>query len=105
MRICLFLIAAAAFAQTTSVPPVKPLEVPSRIGILGDAKVTLNEVIQRVLANDKDLAVSRIVNDEAVLNLRGAQGYFDPRLGFDRARSAHRDPGEFLAAGLAPTAS
>jgi HAE1 family hydrophobic/amphiphilic exporter-1 len=82
LRICLFLIAAAAFAQTTSVPPVKPLEVPSRIGILGDAKVTLNEVIQRVLANDKDLAVSRIVNDEAVLNLRGAQGYFDPRLGF-----------------------
>ena len=72
---------ATAFAQT--VPPQKPLEVPARIGILGDAKITLNEVIQRVLANDKDLAISRIVNQEAVLNLRGAHGYFDPRIGLN----------------------
>ena len=72
---------ATAFSQT--VPPQKPLEVPARIGILGDAKITLNEVIQRVLANDKDLAISRIVNQEAVLNLRGARGYFDPRIGLN----------------------
>lgn len=80
MKTLLLFISAGAFAQT--VPPVKPLEVPARIGIGGDAKITLNEVIQRVLANDKDLAVSRILNEEAVIDLRGAKGYFDPKLGF-----------------------
>jgi HAE1 family hydrophobic/amphiphilic exporter-1 len=74
-------ISVAAFAQTAAVPPVKPLEVPARIGIMGDAKITLNEAIQRVLANDKDLAMSRILSDEATVNLRGAKGYFDPKLG------------------------
>jgi outer membrane protein TolC len=64
-----------------ALPPVKTMEVPARIGILGAAKITLAEVIQRVLANDKDLAVSRINKEEAVLNLRGAQGAFDPRVG------------------------
>ena len=73
------LFAATALGQT--VPPVQPLAVPARIGILGEAKIGLNEVIQRVLANDKDLAISRILSEESVMNLRGARGYFDPRLG------------------------
>jgi HAE1 family hydrophobic/amphiphilic exporter-1 len=78
----LLFIALGASAQTPGVPPVKPLEVPARIGIVGDATITLNEAIHRVLANDKDLAVSRILSEEAVLSLRGARGYFDPKLGF-----------------------
>jgi outer membrane protein TolC len=69
-------------AAAQIVPPVAPLVVPARIGILGNAAITLNEVIQRVLANDKDLAISRIMRDEAFLNVKGAQGYFDPKLGF-----------------------
>jgi HAE1 family hydrophobic/amphiphilic exporter-1 len=76
----IFLWAGTLSAQT--VPPPKPLEVPARVGVLGTANITLNEVVQRVLTNDKDLAVSRIVREEAVLNLKGALGYFDPRLGF-----------------------
>jgi HAE1 family hydrophobic/amphiphilic exporter-1 len=76
------LLALALAAQAQTVPPVKPLEVPARIGILGEAKITLDEVIHRVLANDKDIAVSRIIREEAVFNVNGAKGYFDPRLGF-----------------------
>jgi HAE1 family hydrophobic/amphiphilic exporter-1 len=84
------LILAVLFVRSLSaqppvqpdLPPLKPLEVPARIGVLGTAKITLNEVIQRVLANDKDLSISRILREEAVLNLKGAQGVFDPRLGF-----------------------
>ncbi len=82
MKKLLLFIALGASAQTPGVPPVKPLEVPARIGIVGDATITLNEAIHRVLANDKDLAVSRILSEEAVLSLRGARGYFDPKLGF-----------------------
>lgn len=77
----LLLLAISAAAQT-NLPPLKPLEVPARVGVLGDASITLEEVIHRVLANDKDLAISRIARDEAVLNIKGALGYFDPKLGF-----------------------
>lgn len=57
------------------------IELPPRIGVTRETKITLNEVVQRVLANDKDLVVSRILREEAVLNLRGARGVYDPRLG------------------------
>jgi outer membrane protein TolC len=67
--------------QPPALPPAKPMEVPARIGVIGTAKLTLGEVIQRVLANDRDLAVSRINREEAVLNYRGAQGVYDPRIG------------------------
>ena len=49
-------------AQTSpELPPRKPLEVPARIGIVGEARITLDEVVQRVLENDRDLAISRLV--------------------------------------------
>jgi len=66
-----FALAATAFAQDAP-----------RVGILGEAKLTVNEVIERVLASDTDLAVSRITKQEANLSLKAAQGVFDPRLGF-----------------------
>jgi outer membrane protein TolC len=82
--VLILLAAISAHAQNPdqpALPPVKPMELPARIGILGTAKISLSEVIQRVLANDRDLAVSRINREEAVLNVRGALGVFDPRLG------------------------
>ena len=52
------LLATSAFAQNEpAVPPAKPLDVPPRIGVLGTANLGIDEVIQRVLANDRDLAV------------------------------------------------
>jgi HAE1 family hydrophobic/amphiphilic exporter-1 len=66
------LVTTAALAQ----------DVPARIGILGDAKITVNEVIERVLASDTDLVISRSLREEASLNLKSAKGIFDPKLGF-----------------------
>ncbi len=66
-----FALAATVFAQDAP-----------RIGILGEAKLTVNEVIERVLASDTELAVSRITKQEATLSLKAAQGVFDPKLGF-----------------------
>jgi HAE1 family hydrophobic/amphiphilic exporter-1 len=63
---------------TPELPATKPLDVPARIGISGELNLTLPEVIQKVLDNDRDLAVSRIVAQEALLNVNGAKGYFDP---------------------------
>jgi len=82
-------LAQATFAQDPQSPPLpeaKALEVPARIGIISSTPISLKEVIERVVANDKDLQVSRIAREEAVYNVRGAQGYFDPRIGLN----AHR---------------
>lgn len=92
MRILLALLLASSLAAqepaSPQMPPARALELPARIGIIRSTPITLNEVIQRVLANDKDLEVSRIARDEADYNVRGAQGYFDPRIGLT-ANSQH----------------
>ena len=72
--------------QSPPLPPSKPLEVPARIGVFGETTIGLAEVIQRVLANDRDIAISQIARQEAVFNIKSAKGYFDPRLGLN----AHR---------------
>ncbi len=51
--------------KSPDLPVIKPLEVPARIGISGEVSLTLSEVIQKVLDNDRDLAVSRIIAQEA----------------------------------------
>ncbi len=108
-----FLIASLALGQTPPasnasqdpqsppVPPVKPLEVPLRIGIFGKTNITLKEVIQRVLENDKDLAVSRIAREEAVYNITGAKGYYDPVLGLTAYRLRSVTPISSLIGGAA----
>jgi outer membrane protein TolC len=96
----LFVLAAQALAQTEpAVPPVKPLEVPTRIGVLGTAEIGLNEVIQRVLTNDRDLAVSRILLEEARYNVKGALGYYDPRLGLNAYKLRQVTPVSSLIGG------
>ncbi len=62
-------------------PQLDPLVVPSRVGVLGVRKIALQEVVERTLANDPDLAVSRVVLEEAGFNITGARGFFDPILG------------------------
>jgi outer membrane protein TolC len=83
---------AAQDPQSPQLPPARTLEIPARIGILTSTPISLNEVIQRVLANDKDLEVSRIAREEAVYNVRGAQGYFDPRIGLNAHQSHSTTP-------------
>ncbi len=78
-------MAAVLAAQTTSkdvqVEPLKEVQLQPRVGVLGQTTIGLQEVIQRVLANDKDLQVSRILREEAGYNVVAAQGYYDPVLG------------------------
>jgi len=62
-------------------PQIEPLTIPSRVGVLGQRKITLQEVVERTLSNDRDLAVSRILLDEAGYSVKGARGYYDPVIG------------------------
>ena len=94
----------ALFGQTPPTPPLPaPVAetVPARIGIMGEQKITLPEVIGRVLSNDRDLLVYRIAAEEAVINLKGAKGYYDPVFGLNAYRIKSVTPSASLIGGAA----
>jgi len=93
--------AFSLFAQSSepALPPAKPLEVPDRIGVLGSVRIGLPEVVQRVLASDRDLVISRIVREEAAYNVKGARGVYDPRVGMNANRTRAVTPVSSLIGG------
>jgi hydrophobic/amphiphilic exporter-1 (mainly G- bacteria), HAE1 family len=81
MLLLIFLIALPMHGQdppSPQLPVLEPLTVPSRVGVLGERKISLGEVVERTLANDRDIAVSRILLDEAGYNIKAARGFYDP---------------------------
>jgi len=78
------LFAAVAWAQTAAeapIPSLTEIPLPPRIGIMGQTRIGLPEVIERVLKNDRDLEISRILREEARYNVTGAKGAYDPVVG------------------------
>ncbi len=57
--------------------------LPDRPGIVGKVSITLEEAIGDVLANNRDLEISRIDRGIAGLNVTAAKGAYDPRVGLD----------------------
>ncbi len=86
---------------TPDLPLVKPLEVPARVGIFGQTSIALSDVIRKVLDQDRDLVVSRIAAQEAVLNVSGAKGYYDPVFGLNAYRVKSVVPVASLIGGAA----
>lgn len=103
MRFLLLVMAGSSvlLAQEAELPPVKAVEVPARIGVLGSVTIALPEVIQKVLASDRDLAISRILREEASYNVKGARGVYDPRLGLNASRLKSVAPVTSLIGGSA----
>ncbi len=84
-RFAMFLLIAvlvfpirAQDSPAPQLPQLETLTIPSRIGVLGERKIALQEVVERTLANDRDLAVSRILLDESGSSIKAAHGYYDP---------------------------
>lgn len=93
---------ASALAQAPAEAPIQPLTevpLPPRIGIMGQTTISLPEVLERVLKNDPDLEVSRILRQEAGYNITGAAGAFDPLLGLRAYHSRSVTPFASLIAG------
>jgi len=61
----------------------------------------LKDAIEKVLANDQTLVIARIDRGEAVLNLTGAKGAYDPRAGFTGYRTRAVTPVGSLFGGSA----
>lgn len=64
--------------QRTLVPPVRTFRLRPRIGVLAEARISLQEALAMALANNKDIESSRIDQAEAEYTLMGARGVFDP---------------------------
>ena len=81
----LFAVTAAVAQQPApeppSLPPAAPLQIAPRAGITSEAQLSLPYVIQAVLANNRDVEVSRLSQQKAYLNIGAAEGYFDPVIG------------------------
>ncbi|MGA2600398.1 MAG: efflux RND transporter permease subunit, partial [Bryobacteraceae bacterium] len=98
-----FFLAACLLGQpvATVIEPLRTVELKPRVGIFGETKITLHEAIEKVLANDPDLRISRIAREEAVLNVKGAKGYFDPVAGLQAYRLKSVTPVASLLGGSA----
>ena len=79
--LCIAASALSAFGQAPTEARIERLTeipIPPRIGIMGETKISLEEAIERVLKNDRDLEISRILRQEAAYNVTGAEGAYDP---------------------------
>src|SRR5579862_1622926 len=66
---------------TTLLPPVRTFRLPSRIGVFGEARITLQQALAMALANNKDIEASRIDREISGYSLTGARGLYDPTVG------------------------
>jgi outer membrane protein TolC len=66
---------------TTLVPPVRTFRLPARIGVFGEARITLQQALAMALANNKDIVASRIDREISGYSLTGARGLYDPTIG------------------------
>ncbi len=104
--VLLFIVIASpvSFAQTAdaagtmAIPDsvhlrsIREFEMPPRIGIRNETRLSLREAIEGVLDNDPELAVSRIAVQKAKFGVKGAQGYFIPVLTLDASKSRSVTP-------------
>jgi HAE1 family hydrophobic/amphiphilic exporter-1 len=74
------LIAQEPATDAIRIPALAPFQLPERVGISGEARLTLREALERVLQNDTDLRVTRITREESGYQLRAAKGAYDPVL-------------------------
>src|SRR5258708_769810 len=69
---------AQAQEAPTLVPPVRPFRLPARVGVFGEAQISLQQALASALANNNDIDASRIDREISGYNLTGARGLFDP---------------------------
>ncbi|HEV2201788.1 MAG TPA: TolC family protein [Bryobacteraceae bacterium] len=67
--------------QPTLVPPVREFRLPPRVGVFGEARLSLDQALAMALANNNDIDASKIDREEADYALLGAHGLFDPTIG------------------------
>ncbi|HXK01170.1 MAG TPA: efflux RND transporter permease subunit, partial [Verrucomicrobiae bacterium] len=85
----------------SQIPTLQQVELRPRVGIAGSVPLRLNEVIERVLANDPDLQISRIQREQAGYLITAAQGAYDPTVGLRAYRTRAITPVASIIGGTA----
>ncbi|MBV9154870.1 MAG: TolC family protein, partial [Acidobacteriaceae bacterium] len=88
-------------AAKVQVEPLREVFFPPRVGVAGEVSLTVEQAIERVLANNPDIQVARIAPQEADYNLAAAAGYYDPTVGVQADRSRAETPIASLIGGSA----
>jgi hydrophobic/amphiphilic exporter-1 (mainly G- bacteria), HAE1 family len=81
-----------AVPQSLSLQPMKEFAITPRVGVQNKASLTLKSAIERVLANDPEIAISHISVQKAGYGIKGAEGYFSPVLTLDTYKSRTSTP-------------
>ena len=76
----------------TLLKQIDAVKIPPRVGISGERQLTLEQVIEQVLANDPALEITHISLKTAEHGVTGAKGHFDPVFSFDIAKSKATTP-------------
>jgi len=71
---------------------IEEVQIPPRVGITGELRITLEQVIEQALANDPALEISRISLKSADHGVTAAKGRFDPVFSFDIVKSKATTP-------------
>ena len=83
---------AGETVTSANLPVMAEARMLPRVGITGERHVTLEHVIEQVLANDPALEISHISLESAGHGVKAAQGRFDPVFSFDMAKSKATTP-------------
>jgi HAE1 family hydrophobic/amphiphilic exporter-1 len=95
------LLTPGVFGQTVQTRPLEEVRVQPRIGIVGEARMPLAEVIERVLKSDPELRISRISREQSGFQITAAQGAYDPVLGLGAYRTKAVSPVASILGGTA----
>ncbi len=74
-------------SQSVTIEPLKEARMQARIGVASESRITLKDVIEQVLANDPELAISHISLDQAGYGVKVAKGNYDPVFSLETSRS------------------
>lgn len=75
--------------------------LPQRIGITGSTQLSLDEVIQRVLSNNQDIALSQVAVRQSRWNVQFAKSAFDPTFNASANQKYDVEPATSLLSGSA----
>jgi HAE1 family hydrophobic/amphiphilic exporter-1 len=72
---------------SVTIEPLKEARMQARVGVESENRITLKQVIEQVLANDPELAISHISLNQAGYSVKIAQGNFDPIFSLETTKS------------------
>lgn len=70
----------AAFLASVQQAAAAPPAIQPRVGIGGEVAITLQEAIAQALANNRDIAASRVALDQNGFSISATTGAYDPKL-------------------------